>query len=212
VLTIAISTLNSDPKMDVYNIRSIASTQVKAGGQDANATATLKFVPAPTGGGGVTPPTPKAGDASFTNYPKNNNPFDTKDAAGEVSIGADWSSDTSKSPDTFLFQDANPQTNRVDFTDPNNATTPATAKWTNVTFVTQNVTFDPIWRSLTTMARPTRRGWVAPFQPGWTTRRSAAARTMPPRSRFRIPPTRTPSTTARRTSRTLDVAAVTMAG
>jgi hypothetical protein len=41
-------------------------------------------------------PTPKAGDASFTNYPKNNNPFDTKDAAGEVSIGADWSSDTAK--------------------------------------------------------------------------------------------------------------------
>jgi hypothetical protein len=52
VLSIAISTLNSDPKMDVYNIRSIASTQVKPGGQDANATATLKFVPAPTGGGG----------------------------------------------------------------------------------------------------------------------------------------------------------------
>ncbi len=144
VLSIAISTLNSDPKMDVYNIRSIASTQVKPGGQDANATATLKFVPAPTGGGGVTPPTPKAGDASFTNYPKNNNPFDTKDAAGEVSIGADWSSDTAKSPDTFLFQDANPQTYRVDFTDPNNATPPTTAKWTNVTFATQNVTFDPI--------------------------------------------------------------------
>jgi len=143
VLTIAISTLNSDPKMDVYNIRSIASTSVRPGGQDANATATLKFVPASTGGG-VTPPSPQAGDASFTNYPKNNNPFDTKDGAGEVSIGADWSSDTSTSPDTFLFQDAVPSTYRVDFTDPNNATPPTTAKWTNVTFATQNVTFDPI--------------------------------------------------------------------
>lgn len=133
----------SNPAAGVWHIRSLCSTCATP--QDANATATLSFMPASTGGGGVTPPTPQPGDASFTNYPKNNNPFDTKDVAGEVSIGADWSSDTSKSPDTFMFQDANPQTYRVDFTDPNNATTPATAKWTLASYVTQSLTtLDPI--------------------------------------------------------------------
>ena len=127
----------TNPAAGVWHIRSLCSTCATP--QDANATATLTFA-AP-----VTPPTPPAvnpGDPSFTNYPKQNMPNNTADFSGEVSAGADWTTPNTTTPNTVMWQDANPKTFRVTFDDTKSV---PTATWTDVTFKTQDVTtLDPI--------------------------------------------------------------------
>jgi hypothetical protein len=126
-----------NPAAGLWHIRSLCSTC--ASPQAASATATLTFAPKPTP---PTPPTVLAGDPSFTNYPKLNQPNNTTDASGEVSIGADWTTPGTGTPNTVMWQDSNPKTFRVTF---NDTVSPPTATWTDVTDLTQGVTtLDPI--------------------------------------------------------------------
>lgn len=128
----------TNPVGGLWHIRSLCST-CPAGPQDAYGTATLTVT---TATAPPVPPPVNPGDPSFTNYPKNNNPNDTSDLSGEVSIGSDWSTPNATTPNTVMWQDANPKTFRVTFDD---TKSPPTATWTDVTFLSQGVTtLDPI--------------------------------------------------------------------
>ncbi|GAC1464896.1 MAG: hypothetical protein PVSMB7_08570 [Chloroflexota bacterium] len=123
----------TDPLDGVWHIRSVASlTPVPTA---AHAVATLTFAPRPA----PTTYAPLPTDPSFLNY---NAPSTILQKSGEPSIGPDWSKNGTAMYTGAGCATCSPTTARVDF---NDAVSPATATWTDVSPTGENkVTTDPI--------------------------------------------------------------------